>query len=149
MINAKAFHQSLEEVLGNGVEIVLSLGLSGTILGSASSLDTSAIAAKNGDVAEEEAFRNHSLLASVVTNMWLSYSTNDLTANIRDGSKSDPESLEALLFEVSSLKVCVVGCGGTSILCLAGRGEVHFGMLKLKAAALQRHLDSALRVTSV
>ena len=149
MINAKAFHQSLEEVLGNGVEIVLSLGLSGTILGSASSLDTSAGPKTGADAAGEEAFRNLSLLASVVTNMWVSYSSNDLTANMRDPSKSDPESLEALLFEVSNLKVCVVGCGGASILCLAGRGEVHFGMLKLKAAALQRHLDSAIRATSI
>lgn len=139
------------EVLGDGVEIVLSLGLSGTVLGSASSLDTSSIprnVSAEANEAGEEAFRNHSLLASVVTNMWLTYSTNDLTANLRDPSKTDPESLEALLFEVANLKVCVVGCGGCSVLCLAGRGNVNFGMLKLKAAALQRHLDPALRANA-
>lgn len=76
-------------------------------------------------------------------NLWRAYATCDLARNRATGML-EPESLEAVMVDLGESKVCAVGVGGNGILLLAGQ-QVELGMLKLKATALQRHLDPSLR----
>eukprot|EP00758_Cryptobia_borreli_P008924 Tbor_TRINITY_DN5429_c3_g2::TRINITY_DN5429_c3_g2_i1::g.24681::m.24681/K20398/LAMTOR2; ragulator complex protein LAMTOR2 len=136
MISAKVLKDSLESVLGEGIDVSLLISLSGTILGVATTPD------RRFDT---------NIIASVVSNMWVAYSSNDLmppSSTESDFKHYAPEGLEALLVEIGEVKVCTVNCGGTALLCLSGR-DTEFGALKLRIAALQRHIDGPVRALSI
>lgn len=138
MLNAKAFHECLQRSLGDGVETVMVIGISGDILGLATS-------AADGD----KSYMEKGLLSSVATNLWSAYAGNDLAQpqqQAMNNTQEDPESLEAVFTCVGGHNLCVVGVGGVALLCLtATKAACEVGMLKTKAAALQRHLDGPLR----
>ena len=128
MINAEALHASLKLVLDGGVDTVLLITTKGTLLAS-SSLPSATV--------------NQNVIVAAVTNMWRAYATNDLAKSPSTGML-EPESLEALLVDIGDQKICAVGVAGSGIICLVGQ-QAELGMLKLKAASLQRHLDPMLR----
>ena len=138
MLSTKALSDSLRLVLGDGVETALVVGISGDLLGAAST-------APAGDAA----FVSQNILSAAATNMWAAYANNDLSRppqQAMDDAAATPEGLEMLFTTVGNSSVCLASVGGTSILCLAGpAGTVGDGMLKAKAATLQRHIDGPLR----
>jgi hypothetical protein len=128
MINAAALNNSLKLVLDGGVDTVLLFTTKGSLLASAS-LPTAVV--------------NQNVIVAAVTNMWRACATNDLAKNPATGML-EPESLEALLVDIGDHKICAVGVAGSGIICIVGQ-QAELGMLKLKAASLQRHLDASLR----
>lgn len=137
MLNAKAFSDSLHQVLGDGIETAMVIGLSGDLMGCASTA-----------AAGDKTVNAQGLLSAAVTNMWAAYSNNDLSRPQQQAmgdAAATPEGLEVLYATVGEKKVCLFSVGGAAILVLAGQAAVEFGMLKAKGTALQRHLDGPLR----
>lgn len=136
MLNAIAFSESLRQALGDGIETIMVVSLSGDLIGCASS-------ATKGDAA----YMEQGLLSAAATNMWAAYANNDLSRPQQQAmgfAGPSVEGLEAMYTVVGNNKMCLLSVGGTALLCLSGQ-NAELGMLKTKGAALQRHLDGPLR----
>lgn len=131
MLRASGLHDALTASLSGGVEAVVLLTTTGVPLSSAS------INPGYGRSPE------HTLTHGIVATMWRSYAGCDLAYDI--AGELTPESLEALLVDVGDHRLCMVGVGGSAILCLMATRSVEQGLLKLKAASLQAHMDRAFR----
>lgn len=144
MVKASLLYDKLRNALGDGVDIVLLLTSSGSLMSSAS--------IRVGFSQSQEC----RTLAALTANIWRTYASTQKGMPV--ASKNAPHSsgggddddtvseLEFVLAELETNKLCCFGMGGKAVLALFAANSTELGMIKLKAASLQGELFDSIQL---
>lgn len=130
MLDASLVNGLMESSIGSGIEMAFLLNSDGEVL--------SSVLADEPVVHEQ-----FGAIASAVANAWRVYARCDLCVNVNN--EDENESLEQLLLDIETKKICAMSVGGTWVIGLTAKACIEMGMLKLRVASLQRSLDFLLR----
>lgn len=130
MLDATLVHKVMKSSVKEGVIMAFLMNSEGEVI-------TSAL------LDEPDTQEHFGSIAAAVGNAWRVYARCDLSINIHN--QEEPDSLEQIILELSNKKICAMSVAGTWVVTVVSNETVEIGMLKLKAASLQRALDHLLQ----
>lgn len=130
MLDATLVHKVMKSTVKDGIIMAFLMNSEGEVI-------TSAL------LDEPDAQEHFGSIAAAVGNAWRVYARCDLSVNVHN--QEEPDSLEQILLELSNTKICAMSVAGTWVAAVVSNETVEIGMLKLKAASLQRALDHLLQ----